>query len=64
MSASRQCFHPDRPRRRYMNAWLCADCAPAIPTPDPARTAAALRERRHAALDAIRSANRKAAVRG
>jgi hypothetical protein len=29
--------------RRYMNGWLCAEHAPNTPTPDPTRTADALR---------------------
>ena len=37
------CAVVDPRNRRHMNGWLCPEHAPAVPVPDPAATAEALR---------------------
>lgn len=43
------------PARQFMNAWLCPAHQPRFPTPDPTRTADALRRRRRMAFVYLRS---------
>jgi len=52
------------PARPFMNAWLCSAHEPVVPIPDPARTTAALRERRSRMVSFVGLLARKAAVDG
>lgn len=44
---------------RYMNAFLCPSCAPTVPTPDPARTMAALAKLHQSRMRALVKSGRR-----